>query len=229
MKKYYQTQPTFCQVVDCVIFGFDNEAIKLLLVHRKIEPLKGKWSIIGGFLKKKETLDDAAKRIVHDLTGLNNVYLEQLHTFSDPSRDPGARVLSTTYYALLKINEYDKEKTESKNAKWFELNKLPSLIFDHSDMLKCALKHIQQKNRYQPIGFELLPEKFTITQLQKLYESLYGKKFDSANFRKKILSYGLLNRLDEKDKYNSKRGAFYYCFDKQKQIKQTSANVFFHM
>jgi ADP-ribose pyrophosphatase YjhB (NUDIX family) len=212
-----------------VIFGFDNTSIKLLLVHRKFEPFKGKWSVIGGFLKKTETLYNAAQRIVHDLTGLDNVFLEQLHTFSELDRDSGARVLSTAYYALLKINEYNKERTESKNAKWFELDQLPSLIFDHGKMLSCALKQIQQKNRYKPIGLELLPEKFTIPQLQRLYESIYGKTFDSANFRKKILSFGFLKRLDEKDKKFSKRGAYYYNFDENKLKERTGDNMLFLM
>lgn len=229
MEHYYQTHPSFRHAVDCVIFGFDNTSIKLLLVHRKFEPFKGKWSVIGGFLKKAETLYNAAQRIVHDLTGLDNVFLEQLHTFSELDRDPGARVLSTAYYALLKINEYDKERTESKNAKWFKLDQLPSLIFDHEKMLSCALKQIQQRNRYKPIGLELLPEKFTIPQLQRLYESIYGKTFDNANFRKKILSFGFLKRLDEKDKNYSKRGAYYYYFDKNKLSERTDDNMLFLM
>ncbi len=229
MKNYYEDHPAFLHAVDCVIFGFDNGSIKLLLVHRNFMPYKGKWSVIGGFLQQNETLDMAAQRIVRSLTGLDKVFLEQLQTFSYPGRDPGGRVLSTAYYALLKINEYDKELTKSKNAEWFELDKIPPLIFDHNDMVKCALNRMQQKNRYRPIGFELMPEKFTIPQLQKLYESIYGKTFDSANFRKKILSYGFLKKLDEKDKNFSKRGAFYYYFDKEKLKDRTDNNVFFLM
>ncbi len=229
MENYYQNFPTFYHAVDCVIFGFDNGSLKLLLVHRSYNPNKGKWSMIGGFLKENESLDKAAQRIMHDLTGLDDVFLEQFYTFSDPGRDPGGRVLSTTYYALLKITEYDKERTKSKNAEWFELDKIPPLIFDHEDMLRCALERIRQKNRYRPIGFELLPEKFTIPQLQKLYESIYEKTFDNANFRKKILSYGFLKRLEEKNRKGSKRGAYYYVFDKKKLTDRSKENMFFLM
>ncbi len=229
MENHYKNFPAFYHAVDCVIFGFEKCCIKLLLVHRIHHPNKGKWSMIGDFVKEGESLDEAAQRIVHDLTGLDNVFLEQLHTFSDPGRDPGGRVLSTAYYALLKITEYDKQRTKSKNAKWFELDQIPPLIFDHKEMLHCALKRVRQKNRYRPIGIELLPEKFTIPQLQKLYESIYEKTFDNANFRKKILSYGFLKRLDEKDRNDSKRGAFYYIFDKKKLRERTDESLFFLM
>lgn len=205
--------------VDCIIFGFDGKALKALLVKRGFEPQKGKWSLMGGFVRSEESLDAAAFRILEELTGLKNIYLEQLHSFGDVKRDPGGRVVSIAYFALIKINEYSSDVLREHNAKWFEIDKIPRTIFDHKKMIALAEERLQQRVANHPIGFELLPEKFTLPQLQKLYEAIYQTAFDKRNFSRKILSLKILKKLQEKEKQNSRRGAFYYQFDRQKYTK----------
>ena len=201
--------------IDCVIFGFDNNELRLLLIKRKFKPAKGKLSLMGGFLNKNETTDEAANRILKNLTGLENVYMKQLKTFSDIKRDPGDRVLSIVYYALIKINDYDKKTVEENNAFWVPISDIPDLIFDHNYMVNSALKEIRNQALFKPIGFELLPSKFTIPQLQSLYEAIYLQKLDRGNFRKKMLSMNILKKLNEKYTKDSKKGAYYYVFDKK--------------
>lgn len=199
--------------IDCIIFGFDGANIKLLLIHRNIEPEKDKWSLMGGFVQATETPDDAANRILEQLTGLKNVYMEQLHVFGDPNRDPVERTVSIAYFALIDIHQYEKQLTHEHHAEWFMLNELPDLIFDHNEMVKMAKKQLRYKAALHPILFQLLPEKFTIPQLQALYEGIYQSKLDDRNFSRKILSTGLLVKLPEKEKMSSKKGAFYYKLD----------------
>jgi len=215
---FYGKYPKLQVAVDSIIFGFnENEReLKLLILKRKFEPARGKWSLMGGFVKPEESLDEAAQRIVTKLTGLNNVYMEQLYAFGEPNRDPGGRIISVAYFSLIKINEYDKDLVKQHDAYWISLSELPELIFDHSEMVEKALRKLRIRARTQPIGFELLPEKFTIPQLQGLYEAIYRTPFDKRNFRRKLLSMGLLEKLDEKEKETSKKGAFYYRFKKQK-------------
>jgi 8-oxo-dGTP diphosphatase len=200
--------------VDCIIFGYDiiEKEIKLLLIKRGFEPAKGKWSLAGGFVKEDESLDEAAYRILLSLTGLKNVYMEQSFTFGHIKRDPGARVISTSYYALIKIQDIDDNLKKENGANWISISTLPELIFDHSQMVIRALNELQCQIKTKPVGFELLPEKFTLVQLQDLYESIYRRKVDKRNFRKKILSMNLLQKLEEKEKKTSKKGAFYYKF-----------------
>ena len=228
-KKYYCHQNKYYLAVDCVIFGFDEEGLKLLLIQRNFEPEKGKWSLMGGFLEESENLDKAAKRILEELTGLSSVYLEQFHTYSDPGRDPGERVVSTAYYAFLRIQDYDAALTKQHGARWFEIKKIPPLIFDHRQMATTALDTVKQKNRFLPVGLELLPKKFTIPELQRLYEEIYEKKYDNANFRKKIMSMKILKKLNEKERENSKRGAYLYEFDRTRITKMEKSALFFQM
>jgi 8-oxo-dGTP diphosphatase len=218
MKKFYKTYPKILVAVDSIIFGFNENdlELKLLLLKRKFEPAKGEWSLMGGFVNPDESLDDAAKRIVLQLTGLEDVYMEQLYAFGDPERDPGGRIISVAYFSLIKIKEYDRELVKEHGASWVPLSELPNLIFDHDDMLEKALRKLRIRARTQPIGFELLPEKFTIPQLQRLYEAIYQKPFDKRNFRRKVLAMGLLDKLDEKEKETSKKGAYYYQFNTEK-------------
>jgi hypothetical protein len=213
---FYQEQDKHYVAVDCIIFGFTEEGLKLLLIKRRMDPMKDHWSLMGGFLKQSESIDDAAMRITFSLTGLNQVYLEQLYTFGEMDRDPGGRILSVTYYALIKINESDREIIEKNGANWFSVNDFPPLIFDHRQMVETALTKLRRRCRTQPIGFELLPEKFTIPQLQLLYEAILMHTLDKRNFRKKILEMNLLDKLDEKDRTNSKKGAYYYRFNPEK-------------
>lgn len=213
--------------VDCIIFGFDGKEIKALLVKRGFEPEMGKWSLMGGFVKSSESVDAAANRILDQLTGLTSVYMEQLYCFGDVSRDPGGRVVSVAYFALIKIDDYSEELMKKHNAKWFSLNKIPSLVFDHKQMIKIAKSRLRQKVSRQPIGFALLPDKFTLQQLQALYEAIYETAFDKRNFTKKILSLGVLKKLKEKDKETSKKGSFYYVFIREKYTHFANENFKF--
>lgn len=215
---FYKKYPKLQVAIDSIIFGFnENEReLKLLILKRKFEPARGNWSLMGGFVKKEESLDSAAKRIVRKLTGLDNVYMEQLYAFGEPTRDPGGRIISVAYFSLIKINDYDKNLVKQHDACWILLSEIPELIFDHSEMVEKALRKLRIRARTQPIGFELLPEKFTIPQLQSLYEAIYQTPFDKRNFRRKLLSMELLEKLDEKEKETSKKGAYYYRFKKQK-------------
>lgn len=215
--------------VDCIVFGFDNEDLKILLVRRPIEPQKGDWSLMGGFVQEGESLDDASKRVLYTLTGLTDVYLEQLYTFGDVHRDPVDRVISVAYYALIKINDYDREIVRRNGAQWFKVSSYPKLIFDHDQMVQTAIGKLRRKCRTQPIGFELLPEKFTIPQLQSLYEAILMQPLDKRNFRKKILSMNLLDKLEEKDKENSKKGAYLYRFNREKYEMLTSKGFSFEI
>lgn len=215
---FYSHFPKILVAVDAIILGFnENEHdLKLLLLKRNFEPEKGKWSLMGGFVAPDESLDNAAKRIVSQLTGLDNVYMEQLFAFGDIGRDAGGRIISVAYFSLIKINDHDSELVKKHGASWISVTQLPKLIFDHEDMVKKALRKLRIRARTQPTGFELLPEKFTIPQLQRLYEAIYQVPFDKRNFRRKLLAMSLLEKLNEKEKETSKKGAFYYRFNKEK-------------
>jgi 8-oxo-dGTP diphosphatase len=215
---YYQEHEKFHVAVDSIIFGYDEggRELKVLLLKRNFQPAKGNWSLMGGFLKNSEAVDDAAKRILNQLTGLTEVYMEQLYTFGEIDRDPGARIISVAYFALIKINASDLELVKNHGATWIPISSLPQLIFDHTAMVERALKKLQIRARTQPIGFELLPDKFTIPQLQGLYEAIYNKTLDKRNFRRKLLSMDLLEKLEEKEKESSRKGAWYYRFDPKK-------------
>ncbi|CAN5277207.1 NUDIX domain-containing protein [soil metagenome] len=215
----YKRHERILIAVDCIIFGFDGQHLNALLTKRNFEPQEGKWSLMGGFIHSDESLDQAAFRILKELTGLENIYLEQLYSFGDVNRDPGGRVISVAYFSLIKINEYSPGLQKEHNAKWFEINKIPRTIFDHNQMIMLAKSRLRQKVANHPIGFELLPEKFTLPQLQKLYEAIHETLFDKRNFSRKILSLHILKKLKEKERYNSKRGAFYYKFDYKKYKK----------
>ncbi|MEG9326531.1 NUDIX domain-containing protein [Salinimicrobium catena] len=210
---FYQQKDKMYVATDCIIFGFDSGSLKLLTFKRRVEPLKGEWSLIGSFVKLEENVSSAAKRVLEEITGLTNVFMEELKTYGVADRDPGYRCISIGQYALIRLNEYDKELVEQHGAVWHDVNDLPELVLDHRQMVDDALEELKRKARYRPIGFELLPEKFTIPQLQSLYEAIYQKELDSRNFRKKVMSHNVLIKLDEKDKSSSKRGAYLYKFD----------------
>ncbi|MBS1975419.1 MAG: NUDIX hydrolase, partial [Bacteroidetes bacterium] len=209
----YSKQTRLLLAIDCIIFGFDGSNIKLLIIKRGMEPEKGRWSLMGGFLQPKESLKECANRVLNQLTGLEGVYLEQLRTFSEYDRDPVERTVSVAYFALIDINKYEKQLSHDYSAEWFLLSEKPKLIFDHDEMVKLAQKQLRYKASLHPILFELLPEKFTIPQLQGLYEGVYDTSFDNRNFSRKVLSTGLLVKQKEKDKLSSKKGAFYYKLD----------------
>jgi ADP-ribose pyrophosphatase YjhB (NUDIX family) len=210
----YKSQDRLLVAVDCIIFGFDGREIKVLLIKRGFEPEKGKWSLMGGFVGKEENIDDAAARVLKQLTNLSNIYMEQLHCFGMADRDTAGRVVSVAYSAFINIAEYDERLSREHEAKWFPINKIPALIFDHKQMVKKAKEALMEKVANHPIGFELLPAKFTLPQLQNLYEAIYEMPLDKRNFTRKILSINLLKKLDEKEKESSRKGAFYYVFDR---------------
>jgi 8-oxo-dGTP diphosphatase len=206
--------------VDCVVFGFDEEELKVLLIERGLEPFKGKWALPGGFVRLDETLDDAARRELEEEAGLKNVFLEQLYTFGALHRDPRERVVSVAYYSLVKLAAHEtKAATDAADARWFPLSKIPKLAFDHAEILAAALARLKGKVRYEPIGFELLPPKFTLSQLQHLYEAALETHLDKRNFRKKVLSDGLLIPLKEKQMIGRHRPAQLFRFDTDKYEK----------
>ncbi|MCR6721277.1 MAG: NUDIX hydrolase [Chitinophagaceae bacterium] len=206
----YQKQTRLLAAVDCIVFGFDGHTMRLLLIQRALEAERGKWSLMGGFVQPHESADEAAKRVLHALTGLQGVYLEQLHTFSDPARDPIERTLSIAYFSLIDISQYEKQLSEEYHAEWFDLSAAPRLIFDHNEMVAMAKEKLRYKAALHPLLFELLPKKFTLPQLQTLFEGVYETKFDKRNFSRKLLSTGLLVRQADKDMSASRKGAFYY-------------------
>lgn len=202
--------------VDCIIFGFIGGELNILLFKRKVEPLSGNWSLIGSFVKYNEDIPEAAQRVLKELTGLSDVYLQELKSYSDVNRDPGDRCISIAYYALTRLEDHRRSVVERLGAKWFPYHEYPELVLDHGIMVKDAIDALKLKARHRPIGFELLPEKFTLPQLQSLYEAIYDKMLDSRNFRKKVLSFNVLIKLEEKDFGSSKKGAFFYRFDTEK-------------
>ncbi|MFC0657793.1 NUDIX hydrolase [Mongoliitalea lutea] len=209
----YSNQTRMLVAVDCIIFGFDGTDYKILLIQRGFAPEKEKWSLMGGFVQMDETLDEAAKRILNQLTGLHDVYMDQMSAFSQPLRDPIERVIAVPYVSLIDIEKYSKQINNDFHAKWFSIREIPKLIFDHGDMVELALQQLRYKAALHPILFELLPEKFTLPQLQTMYEGLYDIKLDKRNFTRKLLSSNLLHKENDKDKSSSKKGAYYYSLN----------------
>lgn len=225
MSNYYRSNPKFYVAIDCIIFGFNAGEISLLLLKRNFEPAMGEWSLMGGFVQEGESVDDAAKRVLTELTGLDKVYMEQVGAFGEIDRDPGERVISVAYYALININNYDRALVQKHNAYWININQLPDLIFDHPQMVELARKLMQQKASYEPIGFSLLPELFTLSQLQSLYEAIYGEPMDKRNFRKRILDMAYIEKTDKIDKTGSKRGAALYRFNEKAYRKAPNFKI----
>jgi ADP-ribose pyrophosphatase YjhB (NUDIX family) len=226
-RKYYAEHPKFHVAMDCIIFGFDQGELKLLIHKRRFEPFKGHWSLFGGFLKEGESLDEGASRILNELSGLENIYMEELQTYGEIERDPAGRVISVAYYALIPAHRYKEDHSRKYGATWVSLTELPELIMDHGLMVEKGLGRLRSRASSQPIGFELLPREFTIPQLQALYEAIYQSGLDKRNFRKKILSMDVLIKLEEKDKSTSRKGAFLYRFDKRKYKKLVDAGDHF--
>lgn len=226
---YYKQEDKVLLAVDCIIFGFDKESLKILLIKRNFEPEKGKWSLIGGFLKKDESLDDAATRVLNNLTGLDDIYMEQLYAYSKVDRDPAERTISVAYFALIDLDPKRYEGVQHETAQWFDLKAAPPLIFDHSEMVEKAVVRLRRRALSKPIGFELLPKKFTMRQLQELYESILDKKLDKRNFVNKINALDVLVKLDEKDKTVARKGAFLYRFDKRKYDRKVEQGFAFRI
>ena len=212
---FYQNKDTFLVAVDCIIIGFRDNELHILIARRPFEPFRGGWSLMGGFVNAPENIKEAAKRVVIEFTGIDDIYLEQVGAYGDIDRDV-ERVISIAYYALVDINKFDTSLAEKYDARWARITQLPELIFDHNKMVKDTITLLQRRASIEPIGFNLLCEQFTLPTLQSMYESIYQELIDKRNFRKKLLNMDILEKLDEKDKGSSKRGAFYYKFNKVK-------------
>ena len=207
---HYIHPDRFLVSVDCIVFGFHDTELKILTFKRKIEPQIGAPSLLGGFVCKEESIDDAAKRVLDKLTGIDDLYMEQVATYGDLDRDPAGRGISIVYFALINIEDYDHSLLERYDSSWLSKEEWNHLIFDHRKMVEDALKRLRKKAATFDIGFNLLPEKFTLTQLQSLHEAIYSESLDKRNFRKKVLSLNILDKLEEKDKMHSRKGAYYY-------------------
>ena len=215
MQGYYSQHPRFYHAVDCIIFGFSGGDLNLLLLKRKFDPGKGEWSLMGGFVREGEHMNDAAKRVLAELTGLTDVYMEQVGSFGEVDRDPGERVISTAYYALININNYDRHLVEEHNAYWVKIGEVPTLLFDHLQMVEKARLLMKTQAATRPISFNLLPELFTLTQLQSLYEAINGEPMDKRNFRKRVAEMDYIEKTKLIDKSGSRRGAALYKFNEE--------------
>lgn len=212
---FYKNKDKFYVAVDCIIIGFRDNDLNILITRRPFEPLIGGWSLMGGFVKDFESINDAAKRVVREFTGIEDIYLEQVGAYGELERDV-ERVISIVYYALVDIDKFDTSLAEKYDARWVKILNLPNLILDHNKMVKDTITLLQRRAAVKPIGFNMLQEQFTLPTLQSLYESIYNETIDKRNFRKKLMAMDILEKLDEKDKSSSKKGAFYYKFKKEK-------------
>jgi 8-oxo-dGTP diphosphatase len=214
---YTYEYPRAALTVDCIVFGLDEQELKVMLIQRGLPPFEGKWALPGGFVRLEETLDEAARRELEEETGLSRIFLEQLYTFSEVDRDPRERVVSVAYYALVNLRDHQVHAaTDARDAGWFGVHDVPSLAFDHMDILQMALERLRGKLRYQPVGFELLPKKFTLSELQHLYELVLEHTLDKRNFRKRVLAMDLLEETDEVQQDVAHRAARLYRFDERK-------------
>ena len=215
MTTYYKEFQKVLLSVDCIIFGFDNNKLKILIGRRQLDPGRGEWSLYGGFVRSDESLDEAANRTLFELTGLKKVYMRQVGAFGSVDRDPGERVVSVAYYAFINVDDYaDKQRLEH-GVEWVEVDKIPTMYSDHNEMVNRALKLMREKIKTRPISFQLLPPLFTLTQLQRLYEAVIGEEVDKRNFRKRIKEMDYIEKTELIDKKSSKRGASLYRFNRR--------------
>jgi len=215
MTKFYGEYSKVWLSVDCIIFGFDEGKLKILIGKRKMDPGRGEWSLYGGFVASDESVDDAATRTLYELTGLRNLFMRQVGAFGNVDRDPGERVVSIAYYALINVKDYDDALRVKHGVEWMDINEIPQLYSDHNEMVRKARKMMQQKLSQEPVGFRLLPSLFTLTQLQRLYEAVNGEELDKRNFRKRIKDMDFIEKTELIDKSGSKRGAYLYRFNKR--------------
>lgn len=213
MTTYYQDIPRFPVSVDCVIFGIYRGELSLLLTKRRFEPAKGKWSLMGGFVKQDEGIDNAARRVLKELTGLSNLYMQQVGTFGEIDRDPGARVVSIAYCTLINVDDRNLAPLAGHDAEWVKLTEIPPLCFDHHEMVERSLELVKQRFTLEPVAFKLLPHYFTLTGLQQLYETVMGSHIDKRNFRKRVAENPCIEKTELIDKTSSRRGAALYRFN----------------
>ena len=225
MTTFYKEYQKVLLSVDCIIFGFKQNKLQILIGKRNMDPGRGEWSLYGGFVRSDESLDDAATRTPSPLTGLREVYMRQVGAFGNLDRDPGERVVSVAYYALINVNDYDEQLRQEHGVEWMDIQELPQLYSDHNDMVRRALKIMRQKMKTEPVGFKLLPEQFTLTQLQRLYEAVNGEEMDKRNFRKRIKDMGFIENTGLIDKKTSRRGAALYRFNRQMYNEDTNFKI----
>ena len=214
MTSYYSQYSRVFVSVDCIIFGFDEGHLRVLIGKRQMDPGRGEWSLYGGFVGPDESVDDAASRTLFELTGLRNLYMRQVGAFGSIDRDPGERVISIAYCALINVKDYDDRLREEHGVEWVNYNQLPAMYSDHREMIRKARRMMQEKIKTEPISFRLLPNLFTLTQLQRLYEAVNGELVDKRNFRKRIKDMEFIEKTELIDKTGSKRGAYLYRFNK---------------
>lgn len=219
MTTYYSEHTKAYVAVDCIIFGFDENRLKLLIGKRNMDPGRGEWSLYGGFVEKDECLDDAANRVLLELTGLKEIYMKQVGAFGAIERDPGERVISVAYCALINVNDYNEELRKQHGVEWVSINELPQLYSDHNDMVKKAITLLRRRISTEPQSFNLLPDLFTLTQLQHVYEAVLGEEIDKRNFRKRIKTIEFIEKTEFIDKMTSKRGAAMYRFNKNAYLE----------
>ncbi len=229
MSKYYHGQKKILVSVDCIILGFKENKLNVLIFKRKFEPLKGGKSLMGGFVREDESINDTAIRVLSEYTGIDDVFMEQVSAYGEVGRDTGERVISIAYYALINMESYNEKLQKKHNAEWVDINNVGELVFDHNQILNDTLKILRRRATSRPIGFNLLPEKFTLPQLQSLYEAIYQRSLDKRNFRKKLFEMDILEKTEEKDKSSSKKGAFYYKFNKEKYDRLLDEGYYFSL
>ena len=212
---YTYDYPRPAVTTDCVIFGYDGKELKVLLIERGIEPFKGCWAFPGGFLNMDEDALAGARRELEEETGLENAFIEQFHTFSEPGRDPRGRVITVAHYALVKIQEVE-GGDDAAQARWFPIGEVTPLAFDHDRVLRMAMRRLKEKIHFEPVGFELLPDVFTMPQLQNLYEAILEVHFDRRNFASKMLKLGILEDTGDRPAGASSRIPVSYRFNKEK-------------
>ena len=215
MTQFYIKEQKILLSVDCIIFGFEHNKLKVLIGKRKMDPGRGEWSLYRGFVRNDESVDDAADRTLHELTGMRNVYMRQVGAFGAIDRDPGERVVSVAYYALINVADYNTKLQAEHEVEWVDIESVPQMFSDHNAMILKARKMMQQKIKTEPISFQLLPQLFTLTQLQRLYEAVNGEEVDKRNFRKRIKEMDFIEKTELIDKVSSKRGAALYRFNKK--------------
>jgi len=213
MENYYSEHSKFYVSVDCIVLGYHDKELKLLLGKRKLEPGRGEWALYGGFVESDESLEEASNRTLFELTGMKNIYMRQVGVYGNLDRDPFDRVISVAYCALININDYDDNLRIKHDLEWISLNKIPTLFADHGKMVNTAIKQIQSRINTEPLIFNLLPDLFTLTQLQHVYEAVLGGETDKRNFRKRIKQIALIEKTELIDKVTSKRGAALYRFN----------------
>ena len=227
--QYYKNNPKFLVAADCIIFGFKDKELHVLLTRRPVEPMANEWSLMGGFVDENESLEDAAKKVLFRYTQQEGIYMEQVNAYGEVDRDAGGRVISVAFYALVKLEEFDTSLAQRFDARWTNIKDLPQLVFDHNKMVNDALTLLQLKVSMQPIIFKFFDEKFTLPALQDLYEAIYQREVDKRNFRKKLSSMDILDRLDTKDTESSKRGAYYHKFNEDKYNEFLATGKYFSL